>query len=187
MHALNRKKTMFENVYIDWHLSHDEGSTDFSDDETLDEHSHARLLNHSTSTPSGGHPNHHQLSHTLHSPDKFAEKRPMSVFTPNKMSAKSQEWLAATDGTWARSAAPSTDSQGDSPESYRTTGGGESGGGGANMPPPPPPTSGKKPSICKFQLVSGKFWAKHFVCCYFESFLLCHVLCFVNGLLPIKA
>ncbi len=42
MHAINRKKTMFENVNIDWHLSHEEGSTDFSDDETLDDH---RLLN----------------------------------------------------------------------------------------------------------------------------------------------
>lgn len=26
---------MFDNVNIDWNLSHDEGSTDFSDDETI--------------------------------------------------------------------------------------------------------------------------------------------------------
>jgi hypothetical protein len=28
---------MFENVNIDWHISQDDGSTDFSDDETLDD------------------------------------------------------------------------------------------------------------------------------------------------------
>jgi Arf-GAP/SH3 domain/ANK repeat/PH domain-containing protein len=37
LHALQRKKTMFENVNIDWHISQDDGSTDFSDDETLDD------------------------------------------------------------------------------------------------------------------------------------------------------
>ena len=36
-HALQRKKTMFENVNIDWRISHDDGSTDFSDDETLED------------------------------------------------------------------------------------------------------------------------------------------------------
>ena len=92
-------------------------------------------------------------SHTLHSPDKagaylFGGQRPMSVYTPTSSKSaaaaaaqhKSSEWLATTDGNWARST-PSTDSQGDSPESYRT--------GGSNMPPPPPPASGKKPSICE--------------------------------------
>ncbi|KMR04844.1 phosphatidylinositol -biphosphate-dependent arf1 gtpase-activating protein [Lasius niger] len=34
-HALQRQKTLFDNVNIDWNLSHDEGSTDFSDDETI--------------------------------------------------------------------------------------------------------------------------------------------------------
>uniref|UniRef100_A0A1B6J1N0 ArfGAP with SH3 domain, ANK repeat and PH domain-containing protein n=1 Tax=Homalodisca liturata TaxID=320908 RepID=A0A1B6J1N0_9HEMI len=34
-HALDRQKTLFENINIDWNLSHDEGSTDFSDDETV--------------------------------------------------------------------------------------------------------------------------------------------------------
>jgi len=34
---------MFENVNIDWHISHDDGSTDFSDDETLDDPSSSRL------------------------------------------------------------------------------------------------------------------------------------------------
>jgi len=28
---------MFENVNIDWHISQDDGSTDFSDDENLDD------------------------------------------------------------------------------------------------------------------------------------------------------
>ncbi|XP_033326067.1 arfGAP domain of ASAP isoform X3 [Megalopta genalis] len=34
-HALQRQKTLFDNVNIEWNLSHDEGSTDFSDDETI--------------------------------------------------------------------------------------------------------------------------------------------------------
>lgn len=34
-HALDHQKSLFENINIDWNLSHDEGSTDFSDDETV--------------------------------------------------------------------------------------------------------------------------------------------------------
>ncbi|KAK7867299.1 hypothetical protein R5R35_002124 [Gryllus longicercus] len=34
-HALQRQKSHFDNVNVDWNLSHDEGSTDFSDDETI--------------------------------------------------------------------------------------------------------------------------------------------------------
>ena len=34
-HAMQRQKNQFDNVNIDWNLSHDEGSTDFSDDETI--------------------------------------------------------------------------------------------------------------------------------------------------------
>ncbi|XP_014206193.1 arfGAP with SH3 domain, ANK repeat and PH domain-containing protein isoform X3 [Copidosoma floridanum] len=34
-HALQRQKTLFDNVNVDWNLSHDEASTDFSDDETI--------------------------------------------------------------------------------------------------------------------------------------------------------
>uniref|UniRef100_A0ABD2WMX4 ArfGAP with SH3 domain, ANK repeat and PH domain-containing protein n=1 Tax=Trichogramma kaykai TaxID=54128 RepID=A0ABD2WMX4_9HYME len=34
-HALQRQKTLFDNVNIDWNLLHDEASTDFSDDETI--------------------------------------------------------------------------------------------------------------------------------------------------------
>ncbi len=45
MHALQRKKTMFENVNIDWHLTPDEGSTDFSDDEGLLDDNKHHLLN----------------------------------------------------------------------------------------------------------------------------------------------
>lgn len=32
---MQRQKSLFENINIDWNLSHDEGSTDFSDDETV--------------------------------------------------------------------------------------------------------------------------------------------------------
>lgn len=34
-HAVQRQKTLFENVNIDWNLTHEEASTDFSDDETI--------------------------------------------------------------------------------------------------------------------------------------------------------
>ena len=68
MHAVNRKKGIFENVHIDWHLSHDEGYTDFSDDETLDDHRLTLNGSHGGATPNGRHSHHH--SHTLHSPDK---------------------------------------------------------------------------------------------------------------------
>lgn len=30
-----REKSIFENINIDWNLSHDDGSTDFSDDDTV--------------------------------------------------------------------------------------------------------------------------------------------------------
>ena len=36
-HALQRKKTMFENVNIDWRMQPDDGSTDFSDDDEVEE------------------------------------------------------------------------------------------------------------------------------------------------------
>ena len=54
MHNFDRKKTMFENVNIDWHLGNqlEDGSTDFSDDETLED-SHGARLN-GTRTPDSG-------------------------------------------------------------------------------------------------------------------------------------
>lgn len=33
--AANRQKHLFDNINIDWNLSHDDGSTDFSEDETI--------------------------------------------------------------------------------------------------------------------------------------------------------
>lgn len=33
--AVSRLKNYFDNINIDWNLSHDDGSTDFSDDETI--------------------------------------------------------------------------------------------------------------------------------------------------------
>lgn len=32
---MNRQKNLFDNVNFDWNLTHDDGSTDFSDDETI--------------------------------------------------------------------------------------------------------------------------------------------------------
>lgn len=120
LHALARKKTMFENVNIDWNLSHDDGSTDFSDEETLEDH--PRTLN--------------------RTPDKN-KSRPMSIFTPSSMTGADSEELspghnrsAGSTSDWSRS---NTSDSGDSPGSYRNP----------VMPPPPPPQS-KKPSLCKY-------------------------------------
>ena len=141
---------MFDNVNIDWHLTHDEGSTDFSDDETLDDH--PRL--NGSRTP----------DNLLHSPESKDfhlyrnNTRPLSVFnsgtTPNRghranhTPNRSSEWILDrtptsagvnhNDSAWARS----TSDSGDSPNSYRNT-------SGRNMPPPPPP-QGKKPTLCKY-------------------------------------
>lgn len=111
---------MFENVNIDWNLSHDDGSTDFSDEETLEDH--PRTLN--------------------RTPDKKTSSRPMSIFTPTQATTGDSEELSpshnrsqGSSSDWSRSAASDS---GDSPGSYRNS----------VMPPPPPPQS-KKPSLCK--------------------------------------
>ena len=133
IHSLQRKKTMFENVNIDWHLTHDEGSTDFSDDEMLDDHHQHRQNGARTPTE------HMMLLSTSasNSPDKSdnsastsstsPSRRPLSVFTPSKLLGKSPEWNVDSHNRAVMSSSSS-----------RVT----------SMPPPPPP-SGKKPSLCK--------------------------------------
>ena len=127
LHALQRKKTMFENVNIDWNLSHDDGSTDFSDEETLDDH--PRTL--------------------TRTPDKKV-LRPMSIYTPvmnggnnveneNETSPENNRSGHGSSSDWSRS--NNTSDSGDSPGSYRNS----------IMPPPPPPSQSKKPSICKWR------------------------------------
>merc|ERR1719411_914892 len=117
LHALQRKKTMFEHVNYDWHLNHDDGSTDFSDDETLDDHPRSNGLR----TPDKVSPN-----------DKFRPPH-LSVFhSPNNNNSPGKDYFTANTSDWSRST-PS-DHGGDSPGSYRI------------MPPPPPPST-KKPSI----------------------------------------
>jgi len=99
LHALQRKKTMFENVNIDWNLSHDDGSTDFSDEETLDDH--PRTL--------------------TRTPDKKG-LRPMSIYTPvmNGENDESPENNRShgSSSDWSRS---NTSDSGDSPGSYRNS------------------------------------------------------------------
>ena len=120
LHALQRKKTMFEHVNYDWHLNHDDGSTDFSDDETLDDHPRSNGLR----TPDKVSPN-----------EKFRPPH-LSVFhSPNNNNSPGKDYFTANTSDWSRST-PS-DHGGDSPGSYRI------------MPPPPPPST-KKPSICKY-------------------------------------
>ena len=118
---------MFENVNIDWNLSHDDGSTDFSDEETLDDH--PRTL--------------------TRTPDKKV-LRPMSIYTPvmnggnnveneNETSPENNRSGHGSSSDWSRS--NNTSDSGDSPGSYRNS----------IMPPPPPPSQSKKPSICKWR------------------------------------
>ena len=99
MHALARKKTMFENVNIDWNLSHDDGSTDFSDEETLEDH--PRTL---TRTP------------------EKKGTRPMSIYTPG-MNGENEDSpdnnrSHGSSSDWSRS---NTSDSGDSPGSYRNS------------------------------------------------------------------
>jgi len=118
LHALQRKKTMFEQVNYDWHLNHDDGSTDFSDDETLDDHPHR---SNGLRTPDKVSPN-----------EKFRPNPHLSVYSPNNNNSPGKDYFTANTSDWSRST-PS-DHGGDSPGSYRI------------MPPPPPP-SNKKPSL----------------------------------------
>merc|ERR1719342_535066 len=99
LHALQRKKTMFENVNIDWNLSHDDGSTDFSDEETLEDH--PRTL---TRTP------------------EKKGTRPMSIYTPG-MNGENEDSpdnnrSHGSSSDWSRS---NTSDSGDSPGSYRNS------------------------------------------------------------------
>ena len=147
LHALQRKKTMFENVNIDWHISQDDGSTDFSDDETLDDPSSTTTTTtrlNGTRTP--------ERSQNL-SPNKLSRSglRPLSTVLPStpttisppnhnnnnhNNNCKSDWVLDRTPGSdWSRST-PSDSNSGGSPGSYRI------------MPPPPPPQS-KKPVLCE--------------------------------------
>lgn len=99
---------MFENVNIDWNLSHEDGSTDFSDEETLEDH--PRTL---TRTP------------------EKKGTRPMSIFTPG-LAAEQEESpdhnnrSHGTNSDWSRS---NTSDSGDSPGSHRNS---------VMPPPPPP-------------------------------------------------
>ena len=138
---------MFENVNIDWNLSHDDGSTDFSDEETLeDQQQQPRTL---TRTPdrkarpmsvyttpilnTGG---------LLHSPPSGGGGAPLAGAESSSALEDSPDngngaGNRSNSSDWSRSSNNTSDS-GDSPGSYRNS----------IMPPPPPPQS-KKPSLCK--------------------------------------
>lgn len=146
LHALQRKKTMFDNVNIDWHISHDDGSTDFSDDETLDDH--PRVNGNRTPEKNLSSPLDKMGTTGRGSIGSGNNIRPLSVYNSpnNNISGNKGDWAldrTANTSDWSRST-PS-DHGGDSPGSYRI------------MPPPPPP-SNKKPS-----LFSGSNLASHMV------------------------
>ena len=91
---------MFEQVNYDWHLNHDDGSTDFSDDETLDDHPH-RSSN-GLRTPDKVSPN-----------EKFRPNPHLSVYSPNNNNSPGKDYFTANTSDWSRST-PS-DHGGDSP------------------------------------------------------------------------
>ena len=113
---------MFVHVNYDWHMSHDDGSTDFSDDETLDDHPRV--------------PNGLRTPEKVSPSDKLrSQPGNLSVFhSPNNNNSPDRKDYFANTSDWSRST-PS-DQGADSPGSYRI------------MPPPPPPQH-KKPSLCK--------------------------------------
>ena len=135
LHALQRKKTMFEHVIYDWHMSHDDGSTDFSDDETLDDH--PRTNGHRTPDKSPSDKLRPNLS-VFHSPNN------------NNSPTSGKDYFTANTSDWSRST-PS-DQGAESPGSYRI------------MPPPPPPQS-KKPSLCEFCKTLRTCCACYSSCC----------------------
>ena len=150
---------MFENVNIDWHISQDDGSTDFSDDETLDDPSSSRL--NGTRTPERSQnisPNKSRSGLRPLSTVAVLPTTPTAISPPinnnnNNNNAKSDWVLDRTPGSdWSRST-PSDSNSGGSPGSFRI------------MPPPPPPQS-KKPPMCK-SLVPTKPFAV-----YLKSFRL---------------
>ena len=114
---------MFVHVNYDWHMSHDDGSTDFSDDETLDDHPRV--------------PNGLRTPEKVSPSDKLrSQPGNLSVFhSPNNNNSPDRKDYFANTSDWSRST-PS-DQGADSPGSYRI------------MPPPPPPQH-KKPSLCKY-------------------------------------
>ena len=142
---------MFENVNIDWNLSHDDGSTDFSDEETLEDQ--PRTL---TRTPpdrknrpmsvyttpvlnggvGGG------LSGLLHSPPSGVVPLAGADSAPEDSPDNGNRSHGSNSSDWSRS---NTSDSGDSPGSYRNS----------SMPPPPPPQSKKPPSLCKFVVASN--------------------------------
>merc|ERR1711862_657389 len=94
LHALQRKKTMFVHVNYDWHMSHDDGSTDFSDDETLDDHPRANGLR----TPEKVSPS--DKLRTLNS----GQTGNLSVFhSPNNNNSPDRKDYFANTSDWCRS------------------------------------------------------------------------------------
>jgi Arf-GAP with SH3 domain, ANK repeat and PH domain-containing protein len=139
---------MFENVNIDWNLSHDDGSTDFSDEETLEDQ--PRTL---TRTPDRANRAARPMSvyttpilnggggALLHSPPSggsapLAGAESSSALEDSPDSTHGGGNRSNNSSDWSRS--NNTSDSGDSPGSYRNS----------IMPPPPPPQS-KKPSLCK--------------------------------------
>ncbi|KOC60334.1 Arf-GAP with SH3 domain, ANK repeat and PH domain-containing protein 1, partial [Habropoda laboriosa] len=116
-HALQRQKTLFDNVNIDWNLSHDEGSTDFSDDETIIEDRNGCLT-----------------------PEKKTRSRPPSYVGGSGGSGGGGVAGSGDSPVTLRSRSSTCDSlqSGSSPSSSTNR---------QQMPPPPPPQSRKPVAV----------------------------------------
>lgn len=119
--AVNRQKSLFDNVNFDWNLSHDDGSTDFSDDETIID-DRVRMVNHTLYRDSD-----YFLQNGSLTPEKKNRSRPSS-------------YTGGDSPITLRSRSSTCDSlqSGNSPNSNNR-----------QMPPPPPPQS-RKPVIGNF-------------------------------------
>lgn len=130
-HALQRQKSVFDNINIDWNISHDEGSTDFSDDETVIEDrvstakdKHLKLESSENYCKSNVETIHFQNG--CITPEKKSRSRPPSYAGAGRESPVN-----------IRSRSSTCDSlkSGSSPNTYRQS-----------MAPPPPPQN-RKPTI----------------------------------------
>lgn len=134
-HAMQRQKGYFDNVDIDWNLSYDEGSTDFSDDETIVEDRNGSV------TP--------EKKSRLSRPPSYA-----GVGAGGGPSPVATSGPESSSPVNLRSRSSTSDSlkSGSSPREGPSCSSGAFGRG--QMPPPPPPQN-RKPSVVSTSNVHG--------------------------------
>ncbi|XP_046382954.1 arfGAP with SH3 domain, ANK repeat and PH domain-containing protein [Ischnura elegans] len=134
-HAMQRQKGYFDNVDIDWNLSYDEGSTDFSDDETIVEDRNGSV------TP--------EKKSRLSRPPSYAGQG--NAGGPSPLATSGPESSSPVN---LRSRSSTSDSLKSSSSPREGPSGGAGGFGRGQMPPPPPPQN-RKPSVVSTSNVHG--------------------------------